>query len=236
MTPRLEGTYIKSMTDKKTTRELDPRWEIGKIIVQFVGVALIPVVIASVGFALNAALSEREANQQMVILAIDILKTQPDISTQDSALREWAIEVLDEFSRIPLNTDAKRILLNEPLIVGELPNQISGLRYEIAIKATIDVKDFIATDRLTNRTLFEGDLVRNQNLEFSGSYSRFTWANEPALDSSCSNLDISYEVYGQFISTPSFEMGKRNLTPADVSLDNDRCELNIPDFSSGSLD
>jgi len=211
------------------SRSIGSGWEIAKVISQIIGALLIPLVIAIVGLIVNSSLKDKEVNQQMVNLAIEILKIEPSQTVQQNALREWAVDVIDELSTIPLTEDAKRILLNEPLLIGNLPPSIGGLRYDIDILANSAVAELIVMNRRTGETMFNGSLSANESIIFSGSYHRITWSIDLAQDLDCSNLSISFEVFGRYSDTPYFRIGGGTVSPAEINLDNDRCEINVPD-------
>ena len=68
----------------------------------------IPVLLGIVSIAANDKLSERTVGSQYVQLAVDILQKPP--GEDDVQLREWAIELLNKNSPVPLTEQAKQEL------------------------------------------------------------------------------------------------------------------------------
>ena len=85
------------------------RWDKVKIFAEIV--AIIAVIIY--GHIINSSIKEREINLQLVKVAVDILRTEPNSSTR--ILREWAIEIVDNYSGVPLTKDVKEELVNKQL-------------------------------------------------------------------------------------------------------------------------
>lgn len=84
-------------------------WDKTKIIAEILAI----IAVIYYGNAINTSLKEREINLQLVQLAIEVLQTEPNNST--SALREWAVKVVDDLSGVPLGEQVKKELLKNPL-------------------------------------------------------------------------------------------------------------------------
>ena len=84
-------------------------WDKAKIIAEIFAI----IAIIFYGQLINTSIKEREINLQLVQVAIDILRTEPNISTK--ILREWAIEVVDNYSGVPFTEHVKKELLNKQL-------------------------------------------------------------------------------------------------------------------------
>ena len=84
-------------------------WDKAKIIFQIV--AIISIIIY--GHIINSSLKEREMDLKIVQVAVDILRTEPNDNTV--ILREWAIEIVNNLSGVPLNEQVKQELLNKQL-------------------------------------------------------------------------------------------------------------------------
>jgi hypothetical protein len=69
---------------------------------QALAVAAVPFAIALVGHLYTSALKEREIQARMVELAVAILQAPPDTATYN--LRSWAIRVVNQYSRVPLDS------------------------------------------------------------------------------------------------------------------------------------
>ena len=92
-------------------------WEKLRIGSTAAGAVLIPLVVGVIGWQVNASLKERDAQVQMIEMAVDILQSQPDPET-GSGLREWAVEVIDRHSGVGLSEAARMELLKQPLPAG----------------------------------------------------------------------------------------------------------------------
>ena len=76
-------------------------WDIVKIISEIIAI----VVIAFYGYRINATLKQKELNVKMIELSIDILTIKP--SKEADPLREWAIDILDRYSEVPISEEAR---------------------------------------------------------------------------------------------------------------------------------
>ncbi len=68
----------------------------------------VPVALGFLGNAFNATTKEKEVRIKTVEIAIDVLTKDPDKSTP--FLRDWAIDVVDSYSGIPLSAKAREEL------------------------------------------------------------------------------------------------------------------------------
>jgi hypothetical protein len=85
-------------------------WEKLKIL----SAAFVPAVIALVGYWYTSAISEREVQAKFVELGVTILQAPP--TTAATNLREWATEVLNRYSGVPLDKATRNDLIeNIPL-------------------------------------------------------------------------------------------------------------------------
>ena len=75
---------------------------------------LVPVVLAVVGNAYTNALKQAENRVRYTELAISILKDEPTSETQD--VRAWAIDVINQYSGVPMNAQVKSQLLGSRLV------------------------------------------------------------------------------------------------------------------------
>ncbi len=75
--------------------------------------ALVPVVLAIVGYLVTVAVKQSENRVKYVELAVSVLKVAPNKDTE--ALRNWAIEVLDQQSPVPLTRAAIEQLKRQPI-------------------------------------------------------------------------------------------------------------------------
>ena len=77
---------------------------------------LIPAAIAFATIWIDAGIKHRQANTEMVRLAVGILQQDPE-ENQSRALREWSLDIVDQYSGVPLPESAREELLNNPLEV-----------------------------------------------------------------------------------------------------------------------
>lgn len=70
-----------------------------------VAVVLIPVVLALLGTWTSTALKDREVRGQFVQLAVSILQQPP--TPENRSVREWAIDVINKYSEVPLESAAE---------------------------------------------------------------------------------------------------------------------------------
>jgi predicted chitinase len=89
-------------------------WERAKIISSIASAVVIPLVLLWVGDGFTSAIKERELQGKFVELAVQILREEP--SKQDTGLREWATEVLNNYSGLPFSAKTQKELIeNTPL-------------------------------------------------------------------------------------------------------------------------
>lgn len=72
------------------------------------GVAVTPFVVAAVGYLITDAQKEREISLKYVEIAITVLREPP--SKQNTALRKWAVRLIDHHASIKLSSEAKEEL------------------------------------------------------------------------------------------------------------------------------
>jgi hypothetical protein len=83
-------------------------------------VSLLVAVIALVGTLANSFYAysnrNRELDIELVKLGVAILRADPNKETQTKGAREWAITVIENFSRVPFTAKAKAELLSNKLV------------------------------------------------------------------------------------------------------------------------
>lgn len=94
-------------------------WDKLRALAPFIGSIAVPLAIAWVGGEFNASIKDSENRVRYVELAIAQLRTAPTPET--SALRDWAIELLDSQSPVKLSSATKQQLKSSALSV-----QLSG--------------------------------------------------------------------------------------------------------------
>jgi len=106
-----ELKHAPSSSSQSLSTDFDKRLERWKSIATIASAVAIPVVLALVGYALQSRVADEGIKKDYVQIAINILKEDP--SRQDQSLREWAIEVVDRNSPVPLSAKVKLNLLNK---------------------------------------------------------------------------------------------------------------------------
>ena len=92
----------------KDNLKLSPAWEKAKILSVLIASIVIPIVIAFIGNAYTKSIKNNEINIRYVELAINILNEPPETEGEfeNLALRSWAIEIINNYSEIPLSQGA----------------------------------------------------------------------------------------------------------------------------------
>lgn len=94
----------------------------------------VPLVIAGIGAWYNISMKDSENRVRYVELAIEQLRALPTPET--TALREWAVSLLDSQAPVKLSDEAKHQLMSTPLAI-----HLSGSAVADAeSKATLSVK------------------------------------------------------------------------------------------------
>jgi len=81
-----------------------------------VAAIVIPVVLAFVGQGYSTAIKERELQGRFVELAVEILRGDP--KEQAEGLRSWATDIINRYSGVPMQRDARNALLRNALPVS----------------------------------------------------------------------------------------------------------------------
>jgi len=79
---------------------------------------LIPLVIALVGWSYSSAIKEQEVGATYVKLSLEILEQLP--RNRPQGLDEWAMDVIDRYSGVPLSAEARNALTQVPLFYQDL--------------------------------------------------------------------------------------------------------------------
>lgn len=89
-------------------------WDKAKIIAEILAI----LIVIGYGHIINNSITKHESDLKLVQVAIDILRTEPNDNT--IILREWAIEIVDNFSGIPLSPGVKAELLKKQLPISNI--------------------------------------------------------------------------------------------------------------------
>lgn len=91
-------------------------WEIRKDMALTFAAIATPLVVAGIGAWYNIAIKESDNQVRYVELAISQLSEKP--SPETTALRSWAIDLLDSQSPIKLSPEAKTQLRSQALVIS----------------------------------------------------------------------------------------------------------------------
>lgn len=98
-------------------------WEKAKAISSIASAVVIPLVLLWVGNGFTSAIKERELQGKFVELAVQILREEPN--EQQLGLRDWATQVLNEYSGVSFSNETKEALIERtPLPSG--PERYEG--------------------------------------------------------------------------------------------------------------
>lgn len=95
------------------SNELPPSWEKLKAIGNIVATLGIPILLAIVANSFSQRQKEMEIGIRYVELATQILRADPSPDTK--ALRTWAVSIIENYSPVPLSTEASKNLEFERL-------------------------------------------------------------------------------------------------------------------------
>lgn len=88
-------------------------WDKLKILSGAIAAVLVPVAVVWVGHIYTKAVKEREQQGKFVELAVGILQQEP--TGEQTNLRDWAVDVLDEYSGVPMPEVTRLELRATPL-------------------------------------------------------------------------------------------------------------------------
>lgn len=86
----------------------------------FIASVLVPIVIALVGHSYTSAIKEAENRVRYTELAISILKEDPEKDRND--VREWAVDVINQYSGVPMSANVRQQLIGTRLIQSDFRN------------------------------------------------------------------------------------------------------------------
>ncbi|GLI37499.1 hypothetical protein GHYDROH2_10000 [Geobacter hydrogenophilus] len=76
--------------------------------------AIIPIAIAFSSNQIAVSIKEKELKSKYIEMALDVLKTPPSENRKN--MRQWAIQVINKYSEIPLSEEAKAELMKENVL------------------------------------------------------------------------------------------------------------------------
>jgi hypothetical protein len=89
--------------------EQTSNWEKVKILATTASIIIIPVVIAITGNMFSKSMKEKEIQSKFVELSLEILQEQP--TDENRNIREWATDVINEYSGVKLKSSATKDLI-----------------------------------------------------------------------------------------------------------------------------
>ena len=93
-------------------------------VISAIGTMLLPFALIYFGHIYKESEEKQGIHEKYVQMAVEILKAES--SNENRELRAWAIEVLHEYSEVPIHVEAKEFLRNNSVKLNdenELPNQ-----------------------------------------------------------------------------------------------------------------
>jgi len=108
-------------------------WEKFKIAANALSILAIPIVLALIGYFHSNSIKNRELEGRFVELAVDILRSEATPESEN--FRKWAVHVIDNYSGIELNEQAKVDLVT----TLSIPNP-----YEPAITENMECSELLS--------------------------------------------------------------------------------------------
>lgn len=132
----------------------DP-WEKAKVISTILSAIVIPVVLIWIGNSFTSSLKERELQGKFVELAVQILREEP--SKQASGLREWATQVMNKYSGVPLSSETQKALIEKLPLPASMPRINEG-------RSDLDAKTVHLSSVDANRLMVEAVNAASQQV------------------------------------------------------------------------
>ena len=99
-------------TELSSNVKIQTSWDKLRILAQMlasIATVSIPIIVAVVGSQYTQVVKEREVQGRFVELSLDILRTTAS-DNKSEPLREWATQVINRYSGVPLSADAQSLL------------------------------------------------------------------------------------------------------------------------------
>ena len=112
------------MPDTHNSSPSPDGWERLKILSVVLVTVIIPLAIALTGNWYATALKDKEIQTKYVELAISILSQQP--TDDNKSVREWAVQIINYYSAVPIDKQTKGEFLTEKL-TPTAPYSVSGV-------------------------------------------------------------------------------------------------------------
>ena len=102
------------------------KWNLSQGLLNFLASILISVTLTIIGIDISSSIREKDIQIQYVQLAVGILRKPPD-KNSNTSLREWAVNVLNKYSMVPIPNNLQQDLLENQLSDMSTENSNSGL-------------------------------------------------------------------------------------------------------------
>jgi WD40 repeat protein len=128
----------------KAPNESPTTWDTLERVAKVTSIVAIPIVLAAIGWVIQNQLAERSLNRDYVQLAVSILK-EPDTSKINPALRDWAVDLLNDNSPTKFSADVvKQLKSGEVTLPANIGAMLRGALKGGVIAITPDAKQAIA--------------------------------------------------------------------------------------------
>ena len=154
-----------SKETEKKNKEKDG-WDKLAVVSALVASVLVPVAIALVGHFYTSAIKQAENNVKYTELAISILKENP--TDENDEVREWAVDVINEYSGVSMSADVRAQLVGKRLMQSNFTN--SDFRGSLFKGSNFVTSNFILSR--FDGSFFQGSSFKNAILsdsDFSGA-------------------------------------------------------------------
>lgn len=172
------------MGSDQSTKDSWDKWHIAA---NSLAILLVPALLAYFGAQINASIKDKEISQKYVELAIGLLRVDPD--KQPPALRNWAINIVNANSPVPLEAAVRDELKQRPLrpvkafLTARVKAATTASAPELSVKGTpsvlTDGKGNVITDGDGNAIITGGEPLTfgGDNLTFGGK--NLTFGSKP---------------------------------------------------------
>jgi hypothetical protein len=176
--------------EERDTAPVKDFWDILKILGVVISTVAIPIIIGFVGHWVNASLKERDVRLRTVELAIGILKEDPKaMNRETTALRQWAMDVIDTYSGVALPEAARSELRDTPIIRSRARSScLEGrVSLEVPINASVAVtkRDDWCEMSVDGARIGHAQTITCENFKASVTYPEQYAATKIETEKSC---------------------------------------------------
>lgn len=145
----------------------DKFWERLKDISNILAALVIPLILGFTGYFVSVILEERKTQSKFVELAVDILSENPQLddegnpTEENMQIRIWAIEVIEEYSGIKFQKEAREGLKTKPLELGPFEPD-----YKL-LEELLDNKEYGKADDETRKIMYKVSGINDGYLDIS---------------------------------------------------------------------